>query len=542
MKTIPTLVFGHRNPDTDSVCSAIALSYLKNELGENTSPRVIGHINKESQFVLNYFGIKEPEYLNNVKVQLRNVHYNKGVKLKETASIKEVVDYIQEKHCTAVPIVDDKNRLVSLITLKEIAMLFIEQSREHLNTNYEHLLHALNGREILKFHDEFDGNMIAGSYKSETFIESAPLNKNDILIVGNRAKVIKHGINCKISLLVLTNNFDLPEDLLELAKENHVSVISSSMDTYNTCNAINLSNYVKTILINKSPAVVQELDYLTDFVAEATRLGFTNYPILNKKNECLGLIRITDIGKYDKKDVILVDHNNLEQSVPGIDEANIVEIIDHHNLGAIGTSVPINFRSMPVGCTCTILYYLYQEHKIKIPKEIAGLMLSAIISDTLILKSPTTTERDKEAVENLASIAGVDYKKYGYSMLKAGSSIEGLTVEDLIYQDFKSYKVGNTSLGISQVITMDFDSLKDNIDEYVEKLDEIAKRDYSTVTLFITDIVENGSYVLYNTDAKHIIEDSFDITDIEEGTFIPDLVSRKKQMLPQIMETLEKNS
>ena len=542
MKTIPTLVFGHRNPDTDSVCSAIALSYLKNELGENTSPRVIGHINKETQFVLNYFGIKEPEYLNNVKVQLRNVHYNKGVKLKETASIKEVVDYIQEKHCTAVPIVDDKNRLVSLITLKEIAMLFIEQSREHLNTNYEHLLHALNGREILKFHDEFDGNMIAGSYKSETFIESAPLNKNDILIVGNRAKVIKHGINCKISLLVLTNNFDLPEDLLELAKENHVSVISSSMDTYNTCNAINLSNYVKTILINKSPAVVQELDYLTDFVAEATRLGFTNYPILNKKNECLGLIRITDIGKYDKKDVILVDHNNLEQSVPGIDEANIVEIIDHHNLGAIGTSVPINFRSMPVGCTCTILYYLYQEHKIKIPKEIAGLMLSAIISDTLILKSPTTTERDKEAVENLASIAGVDYKKYGYSMLKVGSSIEGLTVEDLIYQDFKSYKVGNTSLGISQVITMDFDSLKDNIDEYVEKLDEIAKRDYSTVTLFITDIVENGSYVLYNTEAKHIIEDSFDITDIEEGTFIPDLVSRKKQMLPQIMETLEKNS
>ena len=542
MKKIPTLVFGHRNPDTDSVCAAIALSYLKNQLGENTSPRVTGHINKESQFALNYFGVKEPEYLNNVKVQLRNVHYNKGVKLKETASIKEVVDYIQEKHCTAVPIVDDKNHLVSLITLKEIAMLFIEQSREHLNTNYEHLLHALNGREILKFHDEFDGNMIAGSYKSETFIETSPLNKDDIFIVGNRAKVIKHALNSQISLLVLTNNFDLPEDLLELAKQNHVSVISSSMDTYNTCNAINLSNYVKTILINKSPAVVQELDYLTDFVAEATRLGFTNYPILNRKNECLGLIRITDIGKYDKKDVILVDHNNLEQSVPGIDEANIVEIIDHHNLGAIGTSVPINFRSMPVGCTCTILYNLYKEHKVEIPKEIAGLMLSAIISDTLILKSPTTTERDKEAVTNLADIAGVNYKKYGYSMLKKGSSIEGLTVEDLIYQDFKSYKVGNTSLGISQVITMDFDSLKENIDEYVEKLNEIAKRDYSTVTLFITDIVENGSYVLYNQDAKHIIEDSFDLAEVEEGTFIPNLVSRKKQMLPQIMETLEKIS
>ena len=540
MKT--TYVFGHRNPDTDSVCSAISFSYLKNQLGDSTSPRVLGHINKESAFVLNHFGVKEPGYLNNVKVQLRDVSYGKGLMLDAFASIKEVVDFMQDNHCTAVPIVDKNKKLISLITLKEIAMMFIENSKNHLHTSYEHILKSVNGREILRFAEEFNGDTVAGSYQSQTFIEKAVLKESDILIVGDRYKVLQHGISSKVSLIVLTNNCDLDEELLSLAKANKVSVISSALDTYNTCTQIALSNYVKTILVNQNPSVVHDLDYLTDFVADATKLGHTNYPILNKKNECLGVIRVTDIGNFEKKQVILVDHNNLEQSVPGIDEASIVEIIDHHNLGAIGTSIPINVRCMPVGCTCTILYQLYQEKNVAIPKDIAGLMLSAILSDTLILKSPTTTESDRIAVKALASICEEDYEAYGYEMLKAGSSVEGLEAEDIIYQDFKSYKVGNESLGISQVITMDFDSIKEHLQEYIDKLNEIAKGDYSTVTLFITDIIKNGSYVLFNDDSKHIVEDSFGISNLEQGTFIPDLVSRKKQMLPKIMESLERNN
>lgn len=540
MKT--TYVFGHRNPDTDSVCSAISFSYLKNQLGDNTSPRVLGHINKESAFVLNHFGVKEPGYLNNVKVQLRDVSYGKGLMLDAFASIKEVVDFMQDNHCTAVPIVDKNKKLISLITLKEIAMMFIENSKNHLHTSYEHILKSVNGREILRFVEEFNGDTVAGSYQSQTFIEKAVLKESDILIVGDRYKVLQHGISSKVSLIVLTNSCDLDEELLNLAKTNKVSVISSSLDTYNTCTQIALSNYVTTILVNQNPSVVHDLDYLTDFVADATKLGHTNYPILNKKNECLGVIRVTDIGNFEKKQVILVDHNNLEQSVPGIDEASIVEIIDHHNLGAIGTAIPINVRCMPVGCTCTILYQLYQEKNVAIPKDIAGLMLSAILSDTLILKSPTTTESDRIAVKALASICEEDYEAYGYEMLKAGSSVEGLEAEDIIYQDFKSYKVGNESLGISQVITMDFDSIKEHLQEYIDKLNEIAKGDYSTVTLFITDIIKNGSYVLFNDDSKHIVEDSFGISNLEQGTFIPDLVSRKKQMLPKIMESLERNN
>lgn len=535
-----TYIFGHRNPDTDSVCSAISLSYLKNALGDNTVPRVLGHINKETKFVLDYFNVKEPEYLNNAKIQIRNVHYNKGTYVYDKMSIKEVIDYMLEKKLTAVPVVDENKKLISLITLKEIALLFINTVKNTLNTSYDKLLKSLNGKEIIRFREEFDGTMMVASYQSQTFMEQVNLKPSDILIMGDRHKVLEYGILNKISLIVLTNNFSLPDDLLELAKKNKVSVISSPMDTYNTCNAISLSNYVRTIILNHNPSVVYDRDYLTDFIEMAHKQGFSNYPVLNKKGDCLGMIKVTEAGEYDKMPIILVDHNQLDQSIPGIEEANIMEIIDHHNLGAIGTNVPINFRSMPVGCTCTILYYLYLENKIDIPFDIAGIMLSAILSDTLIFQSPTTTDKDREAAQNLAKICQLDISDYGYQMLKAGSSIENMSIDDIIFQDFKSYKISNTTLGISQIITMDFEHIKKNIDDYVKKLDEIAKGQYEVVTIFITDIIKNGSYVLYNSQARDIILDSYDLEDISEGTFIPNLISRKKQMLPKLMETLEK--
>ena len=535
-----TYIFGHRNPDTDSVCASISLSYLKNALGDNTVPRVLGHINKESKFVLNYFNVKEPEYLNNAKVQIRNVYYNKGTYVYDTMSIKEVIDYLLEKKLTAVPVVDKNKKLVSLITLKEIALLFINTVKNTLNTNYDKLLKSLGGKEIIRFNEEFNGQMLVASYQSRTFMEQVNLKHSDILIIGDRHKVLEYGITNKISLIVLTNNFSLPDDLLQLAKKNKVSIISSPMDTYNTCNAISLSNYVRTIILNHNPSIVHDFDYLTDFIEMANKQGFSNYPVLNKKGDCLGMIKVTEAGKYDKMPIILVDHNQLDQSVPGIDEAKIVEIIDHHNLGAIGTNVPINFRSMPVGSTCTIIYYLYLENNIEIPKNIAGIMLSAILSDTLLFQSPTTTSKDIEAANNLATISNVNINDYGYKMLKAGSSIENMSVDEVIFQDFKSYKISNTTLGNSQIITMDFEHIKNNLSKYINKLDEISKGQYEVVLIFITDIIKNGSYILYNRQSKQIIIDSYDLEELEEGTFIPNLISRKKQMLPKLMETLEK--
>lgn len=536
------LVFGHKNPDTDSVCASISLSYLKNKMGENTSPRVLGHINKESKFVLDYFQVKEPEYLNNVKVQLRNIEFNKNVFSKETNSVKDAMNYMHSKGATALPIVNETNELTGFVTLKEIASLLISGVKEQINTSYDNILKALNAKEVLRFEEEIKGRVLIGSYQSQTFFDEVELREDHILIIGDRYKVLNYVIDKKVKLIILTGNHELTADLLEKAKENKVNIIVTSMDTFNAGNAITLSNYIKTIVVNNSPVTVNNLDYRTEFIELANKIGHTNYPIVDKKNECLGLIKVTDVEKYEKQKVILVDHNNLAQSVPGIEEAQIEEIIDHHNLGAIGTSIPINFRSMPVGCTCTIIYKMFQEYNVEIPKNIAGLMLSAILSDTLIFKSPTTTEEDRKAANDLAKIAQIEIEAYGRQMLTEASSIKGMSIEEVFYQDFKSYKVGNTTLGISQIITMDFASIKENIQDYVAKLDEIAKGEYAIVTLFITDVISNGSYVLFNTDAKEIVADSFNIPDLEEGTFIKDLVSRKKQMLPNLMDTLEKRA
>lgn len=537
-----TFIFGHRNPDTDSVCASISLSYLKNKLGENTTPRVLGHINKETKFVLNYFNVKEPEYLNNVKVQLRNIAYNKNVYVNESTSIIDAMRFMQEKEVTALPIVNQKKLLTGFVTLKEIATFFISGTKDKINTSYDNLLNALNGKEILRFQEEINGNVLVGSYQSQTFFDEIDLSEDDILIIGDRYRVLSYAIDKKVKLIVLTGNHQINEELLEKAKKNKVNILSTPLNTYNTGNAMTFSNYIKTIIVNTTPVICNYLDYRTDFIEMSNKIGHTNYPVINKKKECLGLIKVTNVEKYTKQQVILVDHNNLEQSVSGIEEAEIAEIIDHHNLGAIGTSIPINFRSMPVGCTCTIIYKMYQEYHIDIPKDMAGLMLSAILSDTLLFQSPTTTETDKEVAGSLAKIAEVDMKEFGKKMLTEASSIKGMSIEDVFYQDFKSYKVGNTTLGISQIITMDFDSIKENMDDYISKLDEIAKGEYGVVTLFITDVINNGSYVLFNREAQDIVADSFDIEEIEEGTFIPELVSRKKQMLPSLMETLEKRA
>ena len=286
--------------------------------------------------------------------------------------------------------------------------------------------------------------------------------------------------------------------------------------------------------------VVNELDFRTDFMDLAEKTGHTNYPVVNTKKQCLGLLRVTTASDYEKKRVILVDHNNLDQSIMGIEEAEIVEIIDHHNLGAIGTSKPINFRSMTVGCTSTILYYMYKEEKIPIPKNIAGLMVSAILSDTMILKSPTTTEKDITAANALAKIAGIDINKYGIEMIKAGSSIKGMSIDDIIFQDLKSYTVGHTMLGISQVMTLDFDEIKKDMEKYIARLDEIAKGQYNVIVIFITDVIKNGSYMIYNTDSEELLKEAYDLDGIYEGMYLDKIVSRKKQMLPNLMDTLEK--
>lgn len=536
-----TFIFGHKKPDTDSVCAAISYSYLKNKMGSNTEPRVLGAINKETKFVLDYFGINEPAYLNDVKVQIKNMQYLKDTYINEHTSIYETFNELHKLGVTGLPLVDENNKLKGYINVKEMAKNIIEGDMYDLKTSYNNILKVLDGKEILRYDEDIEGKILAAAYRSKTFTETVKLDNKNILIVGDRAAIIEYAIKSKAELIILVNDFTLSNDLIELAKDNKVSIISTPLNTYETANKIKLCNYIETININPNPIKFTNSDYRDDFVDIANKYGHTNYPIVDGDNCCVGMLRLIDQNNYEKCNVILVDHNQPGQSVDGLEEANVVEIVDHHNLGNLGTNIPISFRTMPVGCTNTIIYQIYKENNVEIPKEIAGVMLSAILSDTLLLKSPTTTNKDIEVANKLAAIAGLNLEEYGMAMLKAGSSIAGMEISEIVEQDFKTFKLSNCSIGIGQVMTLDFDEINKNISEYINYLDEMcSKNNYKLAVLFVTDAVKNGSYVIYSSNSESILSEAYKINELSQGYYIDGMVSRKKQMYPDLAECLEK--
>ena len=534
-----TLIFGHKKPDTDAVMSAIGLSYLKNQLGLDTEARVLGDLNKETKYALDYFNLKEPRYLNDVKLQLKDVKYHKGFYLKETDSIYDGYQAMLEEGLTGLPVVNHDGYFVGLITLKDLSHVMINENGELLDTSYENICHVLKGEEVLKCNDEIKGKLIVAAYRSTTFMSNVNLDSNDILIVGDRHSVIEYAVTSKVKLIILTNDSYIRDEHIEIARNNGVNIIRTPYDTYKSSRQISLTNYIKTMIRVYNPTKFIESDFVSDVIDINNKLKHTNYPVVDKNNKCLGLLRITDLSDYNPKKVILVDHNEKLQSVDGIDEAEIVEIIDHHNLGSITTNNPINFRNMAVGSTSTIVYNLFKERNVDIPRDIAGALISGILSDTLILKSPTATERDREAVIDLSNIISINYEEYGMNLLKAGTSLEGMSREDVLYNDYKLYSVNDKNFAIGQFFTMNFESINKEIDEYVSVLDKVAEsNNYTLVALYVTDIIKNGSYVIFNTKGKNIMEIAYQ-DGIEEGYFIRGCVSRKKHVVPQIMSILE---
>ena len=396
-----TYIFGHKKPDSDSVMSAIGLSYLKNSLGENTEPRILGDINKETKYALKYFNIKTPEYLNDVKLQLKDIDYHKNFFIKETDSIYTGYQRMLEKSLTGIPIVDDKNYFKGLITIKDLSHVIINENTDDLYTSYANLLNVLKASEVLKFDDEIIGRILVAAYRSTTFMETVKLDSDMILIVGDRHSIIEYAVRSKVKLLILSGDARIKDEHLEIARQNKVNIIRTPYTTYHITKLVTLANYIKTMLRCLTPIKFEVTDFVDNVTDINNKLKHTNYPIVDRRNKCLGLLKITDLSEKHPKKVILVDHNEKLQSVEGLEEAEILEIIDHHNLGSITTNSPINFRNMSVGSTCTIVYLLYKERKIEMPTHIAGALLSGILSDTLILKSPTTTPRDVEAVEYL---------------------------------------------------------------------------------------------------------------------------------------------
>ena len=534
-------VFGHRNPDTDSVCGAIALSYLKRQLGVRTVPAILSNINNETKYALNYFNVNTPTFLNDVKLKIKDVSYRKNYFINENKTILDAYNKMIEEDISKIPIVTDKNIFSGVLAMKDITKYLIVNEDNNLDTTYDSIIKTIDGNEVLKFDEEIKGKTLVASYKSTTFMDNIKLDNNNILIVGDRHSIIEYAIKCKIKLLILTGNSEIKKKHFNLAKKNNVNIIKTSMPTIETAQKINLANTLSSMPLNKNILCIEETETLDNFINIANKTKYSYYPVVNKHKKCLGLLKMADISSKKRKKVILVDHNSYSQSVEGIEDADILEIVDHHNLGSIGTSMPINFRNMPVGSSNTIIYQIYKENNIKIPKEIAGLMASGIISDTLLLTSPTTTDLDRMALEYLSKHAGIDYKVYGLEMLKKGASIDGKTKEELIYQDFKTYPFNDSKIGIGQLSTTDPDLFISETSEYQKLLNTISENNgYEVLALFVTDILNNGSYVFYNERAKEILENGFNIKELKPAQFLKGVVSRKLQIIPAIMEQEKK--
>lgn len=532
------LVFGHQKPDTDSVTSSIVLSYLKNKLGEDTEPRVLGDINSETKFALDYFKFDAPKFLSDVRLQIKDVDYNKDCFLSERDSIFKAYNYMRATKISTIPVIDDDGNYKGAVGMKYMMADLIDGDLGSLDTSYDNIIEALNGSEILKFNEEIVGGIIVPGSNSTTFRENVILDKNSVIIVGERRNIIEYAIDSKCAIIILTDGVELTDEQFKKATSNKVNVIGTSYDGITTSNLVVLSNFIS----NKvgEAITVNENDSLYDVLELANKKKYSNYPVLNNNGKCLGVFKanITD-NKHPKK-VILVDHNEKEQSVIGLDEAEIIEIVDHHKIGNIGTLMPINFRNMPLGCTETILWLMFKENNVSIPKNIAGIMLSGIISDTLLLSSPTTTDTDRLALEELSKIAGVDYEEYGMEMFKAGSSMEGKSISEIIHGDFKNFTVDNQKLGIGQVSTMSTDEIIGKKDDFISTLNEIARdEDYAAIALFVTDILKNGSYILFNEKSKGVFASSFGLDNIEECHFFEGIVSRKKQILPKIVNYMD---
>lgn len=531
-------IFGHRKPDTDSVCSAITLSYLYNNIGYDVEPRILSDINDETKFVLNKFNMEIPQKLNDVKLQISDINYHKDFSINNKESVYNAFYKMHKNSMSCIPVTDNFGNFLGVFAMKDIAKNEILGNIDNLQTKYEYILDVLEGKECLKFNDEIIGNITNINIRSTTFITNNTFDKNTILIIGDRHAIIEDAINKKVKLIILTNNAELKEEHLEIAKKNKVNIIYTEKNSYETLMKIGFANYIENYNYVKKIVCVNEIMEVNELNDIINKTKHSYYPVIDANNKCLGLLKLADLRDNKPKKVLLVDHNEASQSVEGIDEAEIVGIVDHHKLGTLLTTKPINFRNMTVGSTCTIIYYLYKENKVKMPKEMAGLLLSGIISDTLCLKSPTTTDKDEIALKDLAKKTEIDVEKYAMEMFKAGDNIKSKSINEIVYMDFKTFEIDKKIVGIGQINTLNAKAILKQKNSYIDFLDkESIKNNYDVFVFCITDIFKNGSYILFNNKAKDIVRSSFD-DNLNQGDFLDGVISRKKQVLPAIMSYL----
>ena len=537
------VVIGHRNPDTDSICSAIAYAELKNKTSDLVcEPRRAGKMNQETEFVLKKFGVKPPRMCTDVNPKIRDVDYREMPGIPGSTSLRKAWEIMRDKQIDTLPVTSPDNELEGVITVKDIATanmdVFDTGILAKSQTTYRNILETLGGTMVVGREDDVctTGHIRIGTATPE-MLENT-VEKGDIVILTNRYESQLCAIEKEASLLIICNGSKVGRTIQRIAEEMGVAIMSAPVDTYAAGKLISqcapISYYMTRSDIMKFTLVTP----VADVTRVMAKVRHRYFPILDEDGKYCGMVSRRNIINLQKRRIILVDHNEATQAVEGFDQAEILEIIDHHRIGSLETSGPVYFRNQPVGCTATIVTQMYDENDMEIPPQIAGLLLAAILSDTLVFRSPTCTPLDEALAKRLAKIAGVDIDEFASEMFEAGEKLDGKTAEEVFLQDFKVFMCGDIRFGVAQGSYMTRKNLlaaEALLQPYLEEARN--KQNVEDIYMLLTDVPKEESVVISDGRyASEVLSDGFETQPAEDGSFtLPGVVSRKKQFIPALM-------
>ena len=541
-------VIGHKNPDTDSICSAIAYCDIKNRTTQESRyiPKRAGQINEETEYVLSRFGVHPPGYLSNIGTQVKDMDIRLSPEANKSMSLKNAWDLMQENSIVSLPIREKDGTLEGLITIGDIAKTYMDTTDSYLlsraRTQYQRIAETIGGNVI-------EGNPHGYFIQGKIMVAAANPDKmkeyveeNDMVIMGNREEDHLQAIEQNVSCIIVGMGIEVTEKVLKLAHEKDIVIISSPYDTFTISRLINQSIPVKYIMKTDNLVTFNTEDFTDDIQEVMIKHRHRAFPVINKKGKCIGTISRRNFLDMHRKKVVLVDHNEKDQAVDNIDKADIMEIIDHHKLGTLQTMQPISFLNQPVGCTGTIMYQMYGEQKLEIPPKIAGLLCAAIISDTLMFRSPTCTLQDKMAAGALALIADISIEEFAREMFKAGSNLKDKSPEEIFYQDYKKFIAeGDICFGVGQISSMDADELREIKERLIPfMVSECGRHGVSRVYFMLTDIMEQSTELLfYGEGSEEMAVNAFKIEPKDGTIYLEGVVSRKKQLIPPLMEAAQ---
>ena len=542
-------VIGHINPDTDSICSAIAYAELKRIIttGKYKAKRA-GQINSETSFVLDRFGIPAPSYLGDVRTQVKDIEIRVVKGVTKGISLKTAWSNMGENNVVTLPIVDEQNHLEGLITIGDIAKSYMDVYDSRIlataQTPYTNIIETLEGELVVGNPNSYltDGKVLIAAANPD--LMESYIEEGDIVILGNRYESQLCAIEMNAKCIVVCDGATVSKTITKMAQNNDCTIIRTPHDTFTVARLINQSIPIRFFMTNNELISFTTEDYIEEIRGVMAKKRHRDFPILNKDGFYCGMISRRNLLGAKKKQVILVDHNEKTQAVDGLEEAEIIEIIDHHRLGSLETISPVFFRNQPLGCTATIIYQMYLENKIEVEPRIAGLLCSAILSDTLVYRSPTCTEIDRTSAQELAKIAKINVEEFAIEMFAAGSNIKSKSPEEIFYQDFKKFTAGDLNFAVGQINSMnqnELESIKEKLVPYMEK----AYQDHRVAMLFfmLTNIVESSTELLYQGNgAKELLENAFKLKINQDKIYLKGVVSRKKQLIPALMISLQEDN